>query len=104
MTVPLARVDQGAGAAGLQRGGGWVDSFPFLSLLPPLLSKLGAGPGSSDWLGAGLPAPPLQEAGFLPTLHQDGIKGAQASRRSRPEFLLGTEQEARGVRTRMSRS
>lgn len=88
----------------MQEGGGWVDSFPFLSLLPPLLSKLGAGPGSSDWLGAGLPAPPLQEAGFLPSLHQDGIKGAQASRRSRPEFLLGTEQEARRVRTRMSRS
>lgn len=82
-----------------------MDSFPFLSLLPPLRSKLGAGPGSSDWLGAGLLAPPLQEAGFLPALlHQDGIKGAQASRRSRPEFHLRTEQEAHGVRPRMSRS
>lgn len=64
--------------------------LPFLPFPPPpLRSKLGAGPGSSDWLGAGGPAPPLHGAGFLPALPQDGIKGARASRREQTESLLG---------------
>lgn len=83
-----------------------VDSLRFPTLLLPLsvpTPKLGAGPGSSDWLGDGRPAPPLAGAGFLPALLRDGIKGARASGRSRREFLLrvgagGT----RSVRPRMS--
>ena len=98
-----------AGGLGRQSGQGGrcaVDSFPFPSLLL-LLSvptpKLGAGPGSSDWLGDGLPAPPLLGAGFLPTIPWDGIKGARAVGRSRREFLLGVGAGGtRTVRPRMS--
>lgn len=88
--------------------GGWraVDSFPFPSLLLPLslpTPKLGAGPGNSDWLGDGQPAPPLPGAGFLPARPRDGIKGARASGRSRREFLLGVGAGGtRSVRPRMS--
>lgn len=80
---------------------------PFPSLLLPLsvpTPKLGAGPGNSDWLGDGQPAPPLPGAGFLPVLHQDGIKEARTGGRSRREFLLGvgaggTRSEATHERT-----
>lgn len=78
--------------------------FPFLFLpLSVPTPKLGAGPGSSDWLGDGRPAPPLPGAGFLPALQWDGLKRARATGRSRREFLLGVGAGGtRSVRPRMS--
>lgn len=100
------RLGLGAGEAELRRGKMCGGSLPLLSLLLPLClptPKLGAGPGSSDWLGDGQQAPPLPGAGFHPALHQDSIKGARAGRRSRREFLLGVGAGGtRSVRPRMS--